>query len=209
MENCSHLFFFAETFRSFVPYTVVLKPALTVFTSLPFQALWPNRHTFSVIWTQIGLWPKKQTQSTLQSHTNNGFFKHVETLLQIHACFFSHNMKLRALPLSAVTVSLHYLPRCSIVAVHWQNAFCCSLKYTFEDLLPCYCHAIKPNDRTICAQVSQHATARKRADMSELQAHHCLTREEWTWLLCKLSVPCTRRLTVQTSTRFMHAYFGQ
>jgi len=32
-------FFFAETFRSFVSYTVVLKLALTVFANLPFQAL--------------------------------------------------------------------------------------------------------------------------------------------------------------------------
>jgi len=33
----------------------------------------------------------------------------VEALLQIYSCFFSHSMKLRGLPLSAVTVSLHYL----------------------------------------------------------------------------------------------------
>ena len=29
-----------------------------------------------------------------QSHTNNGFFKLVEALLQIYSCFFSHSIKL-------------------------------------------------------------------------------------------------------------------
>jgi len=43
--------------------------------------------------------------------TNNGFFKHVETLLQIHSCFFSQSTHVRGLPLSAVTVSLHCLTR--------------------------------------------------------------------------------------------------
>jgi len=52
-----------------------------------------------------GYWP---------GHTNNGFFKLVEALLQIQSSFFSYNMKLRGLPSLAVTVSLHYLPRQSL-----------------------------------------------------------------------------------------------
>jgi len=47
----------------------------------------------------------------MQSHTNSAFFKIVEALLQIHSCFFSRSTNLRGLPLIAVTVSLHYLPR--------------------------------------------------------------------------------------------------
>ena len=71
------------------------------------------------------------------------------------------------------------------------------MKYTFEDLLPCYCYAIKPSDRTIRSQLSQPASAGKRADVSELQAHHCLTGGEWTWILCKLSVIPENKLSMQ------------
>jgi len=46
-----------------------------------------------------------------QSHTENGYFTLVDALLQIHSDFFSHCIKLHGLPLSAVTVSLHHLPR--------------------------------------------------------------------------------------------------
>ena len=43
------------------------------------------------------------------THTNNGFFKLVEALLQIHSCFFSQSVKLRGSPLSAVIASLQSL----------------------------------------------------------------------------------------------------
>ena len=47
-----------------------------------------------------------------QTHTtSNGYFKLAEALLHIQSGFFSHSIKLRGVPLSAVTVSLHYLPR--------------------------------------------------------------------------------------------------
>jgi len=49
-------------------------------------------------------------------------------------------------------------------------------------------YAVKTNSRTIRSQVSQPASAGKGADMSELQAHHCITPEQWTWLLCSVSV---------------------
>jgi len=63
-----------------------------------------------------------QAHYSHSSHTNNGFLKLVEDVLQIHPFFFfSHSIKLRALPLSAIIVSL----------------------------LPCYCYAIRTNDRTI------------------------------------------------------------
>jgi len=42
--------------------------------------------------------------------------------------------------------------------------------------------------RTNRQQVSHPASAGKGADMSELQCHHCMTPEEWTWLLCNASV---------------------
>jgi len=48
----------------------------------------------------------------IRSDTSSGFFKHVQALLQFQSCFFSHGIKLRGSPLSAVTVSLHYLFNC-------------------------------------------------------------------------------------------------
>jgi len=56
-----------------------------------------------------------------------------------------------------------------------QNAFYRYLKWTFEDLLPCYCEAIKINKRQIRSHVSQPTSAWKKANMSELKAHHCMT----------------------------------
>jgi len=48
-------------------------------------------------------------------------------------------LNLRALPPSAVTVSLHYLPR----RLHSLVTCGKTPKCIFEDLLPCYCYATK------------------------------------------------------------------
>jgi len=58
-----------------------------------------------------------------------------------------------------------------------KNAFYRNLKGTFEDLLPCYCCAIKNNSRTVREQSSQSVPAGKGAGMSELQSHHYMTPE--------------------------------
>jgi len=50
---------------------------------------------------------KPHSYATGHKRTNNGFFKHVEILLQINSCFFSQSINVRSLPASAVTVSLH------------------------------------------------------------------------------------------------------
>jgi len=42
---------------------------------------------------------------SLQSHTNNGFFKLVEALLQIYSCFFSQYKTIRGSSLSAMSLS--------------------------------------------------------------------------------------------------------
>jgi len=55
----------------------------------------------------------------------------------------------------------------------------CHLKWTFEELFPCNCYGIKPNRRTSRSQVSQPASAGEEADMSELQAYHCMTPKQW------------------------------
>jgi len=89
-------------------------------------------------------------------------------MLRFHAFFFSHSIKLRAIPLSADTVSLHYLPKMSAFNSHMrQNANYRNLKLPFEDLFSCYCDATEINSRTTSSQVSKSAVADKGADTSE------------------------------------------
>jgi len=38
--------------------------------------------------------------------------------------------------------------------------------------------------------------ASKGADMSELQAHHCMTPEQWTWLWCSVIVVSANKLSL-------------
>jgi len=45
-----------------------------------------------------------------------------------------------------------------------QNVYYRNLKWTFEDLLPCYCYAIKTRSATIRQQVSQPVSAGKGAN---------------------------------------------
>jgi len=75
-----------------------------------------------------------------------------------------------------------------------QNAWYRNFKWTSEDLLPCYCYAKKSKSKTIRSQVEQPAPAGKGADTSELQAHHCMTPEQRTWLFCSVSVVLSYRL---------------
>ena len=107
---------------------------------------------------------------------------------RFHSCFFSHSMKLRGLPLSAVTVLLHYLPRCLRSTVTCGKNTCYrKLKWTTKDALLCVCDTIKINNRTVASQVSQLDSADKEAQLSELQVHQCITPEEWNWHLCSVS----------------------
>ena len=55
----------------------------------------------------------------------------------------------------------------------------------------------KTNSRTIR---SQPAFAGKGADTSELQAHHCMAPEQWTWLLCSVNVPPVNKPSLQELT---------
>ena len=119
-------------------------------------------------------------------------------MLRFHAFFFSHSIKLRAIPLSADTVSLHYLPKMSAFNSHMrQNANYRNLKLPFEDLFSCYCDATEINSRTSSSQISKSAVADKGADTSETQTHHCMTPEQWIWLLFSVSVIPTNKLSLQ------------
>jgi len=125
-----------------------------------------------------------------QSHTKNGYFALVNALLYIHSGLFSHSIKLRNLPLPAVTVSLHYLPRylrSTASSNMRQNACYPNLKW------PWYCYAIKTNSRRIRSQVR----SRRGTDVSELQAPYCMTPVPWTWLLCSEIVLVANELSLQ------------
>ena len=105
------------------------------------------------------------------TRTNNGFFKLVETLLQTHSCFFSQSINVHGLPLSACHC-LAALPAkmCAFNSLMQQNACYRNIKWTSEDLLPCYCYARKTNSRTIARDFRN----------TPLQAN------EGTWVNCKL-----------------------
>jgi len=60
---------------------------------------------------------------------------------------------------------------------HMQRSAYNYLKLTFVDLLACYFYAVKTNDKAIRLPVSQPASTGKGANMSEMQAHHCMKAE--------------------------------
>jgi len=82
-----------------------------------------------------------------------------------------------------------------------QNACYRNIQWTFADLLPCYCYAIKTSSRKICSRLSQPSSADKGGDMSELQAHHCMTLQLWNWLLCSVSFIPAKKLSLQESSQ--------
>ena len=128
---------------------MVLKLAVTVFTNLSFQASWLNGHNFfGYEKNSVYVW-KTNPDSHSKSPTNNGFFKIAEALLQFHACFVSHSVKLRAFRLSGVTVALPYMPQMSAINGFMRLNTYNYLNSIFEDLLPNYCCIIETNDRTI------------------------------------------------------------
>jgi len=108
----------------------------------------------------------------------------VEALLQIHSYLFSHSIKLRGLPLSAITVSLRHLPRCLRSAVTCGKTPSTVTSSEPFKIFAVFCYTIKTNSRTIHSQVLQPASEGKGADINALQPQFCLTRKQWTWPLC-------------------------
>jgi len=130
------------------------------------------------------------------ARTNNGLFKLVEALLWTHSCFFSQSINVRGLPLSACHCLAAWLAKmCTFNSLMQQNACYRNVTWTFADLLPCYCYALKTNSRKIRSRLSQATSAGKGGDMSELQAHHCITLWLWTWLLCSVSSIPAKKLS--------------
>jgi len=91
--------------------------------------------------------------------------------------------------LSALTVSLHYLPRylgSTAISNKWQNAYYRNLKLTM--LL------LRNKDQQ---QKNPLTSSAARWSISELQAHSCMKPGLWTWLLCSVSVLPANKLSLQ------------
>ena len=132
------------------------------------------------------------------TRTNNGFLKFVEALIYTHSCFFSQSINVRGLPLSACHCLAALSAKTSAFnSLMQQNASHRNIKWTFADLVPCYCYAIKTNSRTIRSRLSQPTSAGKWRDMSELQTRHCMTLQLWTWLLRRVSFIQAKKLSLQ------------
>jgi len=100
--------------------------------------------------------------------------------------------------ISSHSLAAVYLSRCVLFNGHIrQYAFYRCLKWTFEDLLPCYCYAIKTYSRTNRSQVWPPAFASIRVDRSERQANQCITPKQWTWLACSVSAILVNKLPLQ------------
>ena len=125
-----------------------------------------------------------------------------------HPCFFSHNIKLFGFLLSAVTVSLHYLPRCLRSTVTGgKTPIAATWSEPLKNWLPCYCYTIKANSGTILSQVSQSASASKWAGMSEpYAAHHCMIPEQWSCLLCSVWSKYTQTSMKRLRAAYNNAY---
>jgi len=101
---------------------------------------------------------------TLTSNFSN-LWKHCYRFTHV----FSHCIKLRALPLAAVTISLHYLPRClcSKVTCSKTSPLLPLFEVNLWRFVAMWLLHNKEQPNTIRLLVSQAASAGKRADMSE------------------------------------------
>ena len=105
-------------------------------------------------------------------------------------------MKLGDSLLSAVTVSLHYLPQMSAFNSHMQQNTCCSnLKWTSVAVVwlcnkgQFYNYRLPSFATSLCRQCS---------GFSKPQPHHCMIPEQWTRrLLCSVSVISANKPSVQ------------
>jgi len=107
-------------------------------------------------------------------------------------------INLIVLPLSPVTVSQHYLPR-SLRSIVTCGKTPTTVTWTASSNI--CCHVVVTQQRPI----ESFATCprRKRSEFSELQAHHCMTPEQWTWLLCSGSVISANELLLQELTQLI------
>jgi len=150
-----------------------------------------------LVWLSYSIHSVQAHCSYSESHTSNRYSKHVEALLKTHSCVFSHSIKRRGLPLSAVSVSLHHTPGClrsTDTCDRTPSAMFEGNFWRFVDV-----SLLRNEDQPQKKTLTSFATcsAGKRAGTSALQAPHCTKPEQWTWLLCSLSVIPDNKLPLQ------------
>jgi len=64
-------------------------------------------------------------------------------------CFFSRSVKVRGLCYQQQSLAANTCQDVCVQQSHAAKRYCRNLKWTFEDLLPCYCYAAKANSRTV------------------------------------------------------------
>ena len=95
-----------------------------------------------------------------------------------------------ASPLAAVTVSLHYLPRCLCSAITCGKT---PITVIWRASAKVCCHVVVTQQRPIAEQFAPEfhnlpLYVGKRADMSEAQAIDCMLPKQRIWLLSSVSV---------------------
>ena len=103
---------------------------------------------------------------------------------------------------ACLTLSLSRCITCHDVCVQQSHATKRLLPYhevNFENLLPCYCYAMKTTSKTIRAQLSQPASAGKGVDMSVPRVYTTggglgLKPASWALYFTKNLLPAQRRL---------------
>ena len=107
---------------------------------------------------------------------------------------------------TAITISLLAALPAKMSALNslmQQNACHRNIKWTFADLLPCYCYAIKTNSRTIRSRLSQPTSAGKGGDMSELasSSQHDTITVNLTLVQCEFHTG--KKLSLQESNQLI------
>jgi len=116
-------------------------------------------------------------------------------------------LNLRALPLSAVTVSLHYLPR-RLHSMVTCGKTPSTITWSASSKI-CW-HVIVTQQRPMVEQFApefRNLPLQARSDTSELQAHNYMFSKQWTWLLCSVSVISANRLSLQKLTQIIGFQF--
>ena len=122
-------------------------------------------------------WPEDNTRNCRKFVSIRSWYSMQLSMIVLwkrHLCLLPHLWKVGGnAPISCVHACRYQqsLSRCNTcqdvcfqTAHHMrQNAHYRNLKWTLEDLLPCYCYKIKINTRTIRSQVSQPVSADKWA----------------------------------------------
>jgi len=102
-----------------------------------------------------------------------------------------------------VTVSQHYLPRRLRSTVSCNKTPATVFKVNLCRFVAMLLLRNKDQQQNNPLATFAIHLCRQKRDMSELQAHHCMTLQLWTWLLCSVSFIQAKKLSLQESNQFI------